>query len=150
MTTTVVNVKHGPCDVYVGRAFGAYTRPSRVNPVPGRFGNPFKSGGISTRVMRQRLVSTYFDPWLRTSGLTLEQAAQVRFDADSRMCNGDALAAFTWYLDLRAKHDAAWKRDVLALRGKRLGCWCVDRDGNGPCHARVLAEWIDAQPLEAT
>ncbi|WNZ62248.1 DUF4326 domain-containing protein [Myxococcus sp. MxC21-1] len=31
---------------------------------------------------------------------------------------------------------------MLTLRGKRLGCWCKP----GPCHADILAEWVDAQP----
>lgn len=31
---------------------------------------------------------------------------------------------------------------VLALRGKRLGCWCKP----GACHGDVIAAWLDAQP----
>ena len=28
------------------------------------------------------------------------------------------------------------------LWGKRLGCYCVDRDGNGECHGKVLVDLV--------
>lgn len=31
------------------------------------------------------------------------------------------------------------------LRNKRLGCWCVDKNGKGICHGRVLIELLEAR-----
>ncbi len=29
------------------------------------------------------------------------------------------------------------------LKGKTLGCWCVDENGKGKCHAKVIAELVN-------
>lgn len=42
----------------------------------------------------------------------------------------------------RVETDPVFRAAALALRGKRLGCWCVP----AACHAEVIAEWVDAQP----
>lgn len=34
------------------------------------------------------------------------------------------------------------------LRGKRLGCWCKERDRDVPCHGDVLAELADMEAPE--
>lgn len=63
-----------------------------------------------------------------------------------------ALAEFMVYFDKRIAEDADYRRRVLALRGKRLGCFCAPRGGltaaDHPhiCHGQIMAEWIDAQP----
>jgi len=135
--TTVVHVHEG-CDVYVGRAFRAYAKPSPLNPVPGRFGNPFKPGGVRTPGATLR---AYFEPWLGT--LPEAEQARIREEALRRMGpDADAFDAFRWYLALRTRHDADYRAAVLTLRGKRLGCWCKP----GPCHADILAGWVDTQP----
>ncbi|MFP2906201.1 DUF4326 domain-containing protein [Pyxidicoccus sp. 3LFB2] len=137
--TLAVHV-HDACDVYVGRAFRAYAKPSPINPVPGRFGNPFKPGGVRTQ---GAMLRKYFEPWL--GALPAEEQQQIREEALRRMGpDADAFESFRWYLELRARHDADYHADVLGLRGKRLGCWCKP----GPCHADVLAEWVDAQPAK--
>lgn len=43
----------------------------------------------------------------------------------------------------RIEEDAEFKRRVLELRGKRLGCFCKPF----PCHGDVIKEWLDAQPV---
>jgi|SRR5215217_7358699 len=135
-TTAAVHVHEG-CDVYVGRAFRAWAKPSPTNPVPGRFGNPFKPGGVGTPgAMWKR----YFVPWLGA----LPEAEQKKVHAEALRRMGpdvDPFESFRWYLELRTRHDAAWREDVLALRGKRLGCWCKP----GPCHADVLVSWLDSR-----
>lgn len=128
---------HDGCDVYIGRAFRAWAKPSALNPVPGRFGNPFKPGGVKTTTAMLR---AYFEPWLRD--LPAEEAARVREEALRRMGpDEDAFESFRWYLELRTRHDAEFLRDVRTLRGKRLGCWCKP----GPCHGDVLAAWLDTR-----
>ncbi len=135
-STTAVHVREG-YDLYVGRAFRAYAKPSPTNPVPGRFGNPFKPGGVKTPAAMLR---SYFAPWWTAPGVDAEA---VRTEALQRMRpEADPFASFRWYLELRTRHDPDFRRDVLALRGKRLGCFCKP----GPCHADVLAAWVDAQP----
>jgi hypothetical protein len=134
--TTAVHVREG-YDLYVGRAFRAYARPSPTNPVPGRFGNPFKPGGVKTPAAMLR---NYFAPWWAAPGVDTDA---VRTEALQRMRpEADPIASFRWYLELRTRHDPDYRRDVLALRGKRLGCFCKP----APCHADVLASWVNAQP----
>lgn len=42
----------------------------------------------------------------------------------------------------RVKVDERFRKAVLALKGKTLGCFCVPLK----CHAQVIADWVDAQP----
>ncbi|WP_255208607.1 DUF4326 domain-containing protein [Myxococcus sp. AM009] len=103
--TTAVHV-HDGCDVYVGRAFHAHAKPSPLNPVPGRFGNPFKPGGVRTP---GAMLRTYFAPWLGTLPETEQE--RIREEALRRMGpEEDAFDAFRWCLALRTRHDA----DILA------------------------------------
>lgn len=46
-----------------------------------------------------------------------------------------------YFLD-RVERDAEFRRRVLDLRGKRLGCFCKPQ----ACHGDVIAEWVDSQP----
>ena len=61
------------------------------------------------------------------------------------------IALFEEQFVLKLATDPAFKAAVLALRGKRLGCWCVDdpwQPGDGGeliCHAMVVAKWVDGQ-----
>lgn len=50
------------------------------------------------------------------------------------------LACFREYFRARIRADPEYRRRVLGLRGKRLGCFCAP----APCHGDVIAEWIDA------
>lgn len=56
----------------------------------------------------------------------------------------DALPRFRHYFATRLEVDPEFRRRVLALRGKKLGCFCKPR----PCHGDVIAEWIDSQFVE--
>jgi hypothetical protein len=77
------------------------------------------------------------------------------FGNPSRISNGvpreQALAAFRDYFNDRIANDLVYRRRVLALRGKRLGCFCAPRGGvtaaDKPhvCHGQIIAEWVDAQ-----
>lgn len=61
-----------------------------------------------------------------------------------RVQSGNALEKFRAYFNFRIESDPTFRRRVLDLRGKRLGCFCAP----GPCHGDVLAEWIESQPEE--
>lgn len=91
MTTTVVNLRREPFDVYIGRA---------GRGMDGYFGNPF---GV------------------RTHGAS-------------------AMPKFIEYFHKRIESDPEFKRRVIALVDKRLGCFCKPRD----CHGDVIAAWVNA------
>ena len=61
-----------------------------------------------------------------------------------RLCNKghdreSCLAAFTQYFEQKLLQDAEFRRRVLDLRGKRLGCFCKPKH----CHGDVIARWVD-------
>lgn len=58
---------------------------------------------------------------------------------------GDTIECFRSYFLRRVDSDPTFRQDVLALRGKRLGCFCKPQR----CHGDVIAAWVDAQPVEA-
>lgn len=57
-----------------------------------------------------------------------------------------ALECFKTYFLARVERDPVYRAAVLAQRGKLLGCWCSLSTESKPCHARIVAAWIDAQP----
>lgn len=93
VTTTVVNLRREPFDVYIGRAGKGQD---------GYFGNPFP-------------VKVY------------GQAALTKFEE--------------WFL-FKLESDSEYRRRLLELRGRRLGCFCKP----GPCHGDTIAAWVNAQP----
>ena len=124
--TRAVHVREG-CDVYVGRAFRAWAKPSPLNPVPGRFGNPFKPGGVGTP---GAMLRRYFEPWL--VHLPAPEREALLSEARRRMGpDEDAFDSFRWYLERRTREDPAFLADVRALKGKRLGCWCKPKRCHG-------------------
>lgn len=52
----------------------------------------------------------------------------------------------TFFLD-RIERDPVYRKRVLELKGKRLGCFCLEGSG---CHGDVLVEWIDAHTALAS
>ncbi len=53
---------------------------------------------------------------------------------------GSTIARYkAWFLK-RIEEDAEFRARVLALKGKRLGCFCKP----AACHGDVMAEWIEA------
>lgn len=131
--TTVVNVKHAACEEYVGRPFGKYRGH------PGTFGNPFRPGGEPVRELMALLSSGVLSPRVHEYFVTLLATQAWRLE----LASSDALAAFHLYLVERCRVDAEWREKVQALKGKALGCWCAP----GPCHAHVLAAFVDGHEL---
>lgn len=99
-TTTVVNVKSGEFDVYIGRHVPRAKDPRCRKR--GVFYNKFKVG---------------------RDARTAEEAC-VMFEQDLR-----------WWL----AREPSMVASLLALRGKRLGCWCHP----DPCHGHVLVRVIE-------
>jgi len=91
--TTVVNVKHETCDLYIGRAFAG--RPES------KWHNPYRIGLDGTRE---------------------EVIAKYARDLGKKIVENPEL------LD-----------EILAMHGKRLGCWCAPE----ACHGDILAHIAD-------
>ena len=47
--------------------------------------------------------------------------------------------SFQKYFTERIEKDSEFKRRVLALKGKRLGCFCKPK----ACHGDVIADWLN-------
>lgn len=50
------------------------------------------------------------------------------------------LSKFRAYFEKRVNEDAFFRRQVLTLRGKRLGCVCSPK----LCHGMIIVEWLEA------
>lgn len=50
-----------------------------------------------------------------------------------------ALLSFRLYFLNRIENDSEFRRRVIKLQGKRLGCFCKP----GACHGDVIVEWIE-------
>lgn len=131
--TTVISVRGRarstliaqPGFVYVGRRCAGW---------PGSpFGNPFRPGMDPFAAMR------VFD-----SIPDFDSRRSTTLEIDGPLTLEDVIAWYEAYVKVRR---SLWDR-LPELRGKTLGCWCVDWDGDGepakPCHAVVLARLADA------
>jgi len=58
----------------------------------------------------------------------------------------DAIPRFRAYFIEKVRSDGAFREQVLALKGKTLGCWCEGRNRGGFCHGDVIVDWLDRQP----
>ncbi len=60
-----------------------------------------------------------------------------------RMGNGisreDTVQKFQKYFIVRIENNSEFRRRVLALKGKRLGCFCKPKT----CHGEVIADWLN-------
>jgi hypothetical protein len=54
------------------------------------------------------------------------------------------ISLFREYFLARVERDKAFRKAVLKLRGKRLGCWCKPQ----ACHGDIIKEWLDGQREE--
>lgn len=53
------------------------------------------------------------------------------------------LGRYVRYFLARVASDHPWRRAVLDLRGEALGCFCVGPEGDGACHGKIIAAWLD-------
>lgn len=54
----------------------------------------------------------------------------------------EQIELFRVYFHERIAGDPFFRRAVLAIRGKQLGCFCSPRG----CHGEVIAEWLNQLP----
>jgi hypothetical protein len=55
------------------------------------------------------------------------------------MSREDAVERFERYFVDRIEKDSEFKRRILALKGKRLGCFCKPK----ACHGDVIVDWLN-------
>lgn len=125
--TVVVNLRREPYDVYIGRVRakpdGDNWHDARGVPRPpkrGCFGNPWQVDFAAVRDMSPEDARRHLD------GIMAAYRAYF-------------LAAVT---PGGKGYDPEFRAAVLALKGKRLGCFCKP----GPCHGDVIVEWLEARP----
>ena len=73
------------------------------------------------------------------------------FGSPFRVQFGDveaAVAAYTQHFNDRIQREPEFRANVGRLSGLRLGCWCVDEKGAGPCHAQVLAAYLNGNAVQ--
>src|SRR5687768_15088847 len=61
------------------------------------------------------------------------------------------IPCFKRYFLSRVERDPRFRERVMALKDKRLGCFCSrhwDLDGNPMCHGVVIAQWLDRHDVE--
>lgn len=61
-------------------------------------------------------------------------------DLERNLC----IQKFKSYFLERISEDPEFKRRLMELKGKRLGCFCKPKE----CHGDVIAEWLDSQPTK--
>lgn len=52
------------------------------------------------------------------------------------------LQKYREYFLRRVEADPEFRRRVMQLRGKKLGCWCAPL----LCHGMIIVEWLEANP----
>jgi Domain of unknown function (DUF4326) len=104
------------------------------------FGRHQKDKGRTT--MQTVVVNIYkeqFDAYIGRAG----QGEDGYFGNPFRMANEisreDTVEKFQRYFTARIEKDVEFRRRVLALKGKRLGCFCKPQ----ACHGDVIADWLN-------
>jgi hypothetical protein len=90
-----------------------------------------------TTVVNLRRTSSY-DVYVGRAGKGLSGYFGNPFNDGTRESN---IERFRQYFLDRVGKDSAFRSKVLALRGKRLGCFCKPLR----CHGDVIKAWLDAQ-----
>lgn len=76
--------------------------------------------------------STWGNPYTHK----LLSKTKARFQCATR---DEAIDKYREWFEDKINRSAAFRRKTLALRGKRLGCYCKP----GPCHGDVIVEWLE-------
>ena|SRR5713226_331526 len=79
-----------------------------------------------------------FDVYVGCAGRGEDGYLGNPFRMGSGISREDAVQKFQKYFTERIQKDPEFKRRVLALTGKRLGCFCKPK----ACHGDVIADWL--------
>lgn len=125
-------------DVYAGRGRGVTMLSvapylDMIDLRPGWLGNPHEVGQPCSVCLEPADPRTPWDTSPRDAVWHPAGEALRLFERDFLRC---------------LEEHPRFRRAVLALKGKRLGCpGCPTGE---PCHARIIAAWVDAQEARAS
>ena len=111
-----------------------------MSRVQSRFLSPPRKEKKST--MQTVVVSIYkeqFDVYIGRAGRGQDGYFGNPFRIGCGMSLEDAVQRFQRYFIDRIEKDSEFKRRVLAVKGKRLGCFCKPK----ACHGDVIADWLN-------
>ena len=80
-----------------------------------------------------------FDAYIGRAGRGEDGYFGNPFRMENRISREQAVKSFQKYFTERIEKDSEFKRRVLALKGKRLGCFCKPK----ACHGDVIADWLN-------
>ena len=80
-----------------------------------------------------------FDVYIGRAGRGQDGYFGNRFRIGPGMTREDSVERFERYFVNRVEKDSEFKRRILALKGKRLGCFCKP----SACHGDVIANWLN-------
>ena len=80
-----------------------------------------------------------FDIYIGRAGRGQDGYFGNPFRMGSGISREDAVERFQKYFTERIQKDAEFNWQVLALKGKRLGCFCKPK----ACHGDVIADWLN-------
>jgi hypothetical protein len=80
-----------------------------------------------------------FDVYIGRAGRGQDGYFGNPFRIECRISREDAIQRFQRYLTDRIEKDSEFKRRIVALKGKRLGCFCKP----SACHGDVIADWLN-------
>jgi len=63
------------------------------------------------------------------------------FGMTAAVDRASCIEKFRVYFEAKVKADAEFRAAVVALKGKRLGCYCKPLD----CHGDVYVEWLERE-----
>jgi Domain of unknown function (DUF4326) len=80
-----------------------------------------------------------FDTYIGRAGRGEDGYFGHPFRMGTGISREDAVQRFQKYFTERIQKDAEFNRQVLALKSKRLGCFCKPK----ACHGDVIADWLN-------
>lgn len=80
-----------------------------------------------------------YDVYIGRAGHDLDGTFGNPFKLQEGEPRGATIQRFKIYFLERIESDPEFKSRVEALKGLRLGCFCVPK----PCHGDVLVEWLE-------
>jgi hypothetical protein len=80
-----------------------------------------------------------FDVYIGRAGRGQDGYFGNPFRIGDGISRDDAVKRFKGYFADRIEKDSEFKRRILALKGKRLGCFCKP----SACHGDVIADWLN-------
>jgi hypothetical protein len=86
-----------------------------------------------------------FDVYIGRAGRGQDGYFGNPFRIGCGMSREDAVQRFQRYFIDRIEKDSEFKRRVLAVKGKRLGCFCKPK----ACHGDVIADWLNKMEQQA-